>query len=96
MENKRGAGMIYFDNSATTKAEASVLRTYQTVSEQFFGNPSSLHQLGEKSRQLLNLSRKQIAVLLNVDNEEIYFTGGGTEGDNVAVKGTAIDRKSVV
>ncbi|HAJ69745.1 MAG: cysteine desulfurase family protein [Alkalibacterium gilvum] len=82
--------MIYFDNSATTKAEASVLRTYQTVSEQFFGNPSSLHQLGEKSRQLLNLSRKQIAVLLNVDNEEIYFTGGGTEGDNVAVKGTAM------
>lgn len=39
MENKRGAGMIYFDNSATTKAEASVLRTYQTVSEQFLETP---------------------------------------------------------
>ncbi|GEK87964.1 cysteine desulfurase family protein [Alkalibacterium putridalgicola] len=84
--------MIYFDNSATTKIDPSVLATYRSVSEQYYGNPSSLHQLGEQSRQLLTQSRKQIAELLDVSKEEIYFTSGGTEGDNLAIKGTAIEK----
>lgn len=85
--------MIYFDNSATTKISPSALETYQKVSEQFFGNPSSLHQLGEHSSRLLHQSRLQIAQLLGVTDEEIYFTSGGTEGDNWAIKGTALEKK---
>lgn len=84
--------MIYFDNSATTKIDASVLKTYQSVSERYYGNPSSLHQLGEQSRLLLTQSRIQIADLLNVSKEEIFFTSGGTEGDNLAIKGTALEK----
>lgn len=84
--------MIYFDNSATTKIDVSVLQTYQSVSELYYGNPSSLHQLGEQARQLLTQSRLQIAELLNVDKDEIYFTSGGTEGDNLAIKGTAVEK----
>ncbi|MFO8070137.1 MAG: cysteine desulfurase family protein [Alkalibacterium sp.] len=84
--------MIYFDNSATTKTDSTVLSTYQSVSENYFANPSSLHQLGEQSQQLLTRSRKQIAQIMNVSEGEIYFTSGGTEGDNLAIKGTAIEK----
>ena len=59
--------MIYFDNSATTKVDNDVLNTYQKVSENYWGNPSSLHNFGEKSFNLLQQSRKQIADILNRD-----------------------------
>ncbi|KRN29340.1 cysteine desulfurase [Lactobacillus selangorensis] len=85
--------MIYFDNSATTKAAPAVLDTYQKVSENFFGNPSSLHAVGEHANNVLQQSRQQIADLLHVDSDEIYFTSGGTEGDNWVVKGTAIEKR---
>lgn len=84
--------MIYFDNSATTKIDDSVLDTFVQVNKEYYGNPSSLHKLGNLSSQLLNQSRKQIANMLNVSDEEIYFTSGGTEGDNWAIKGTAIEK----
>lgn len=86
--------MIYFDNSATTKVAPEVLQTYQTVSEKIWGNPSSLHNMGELAFNLLEQSRKQIADLLNVKPHEIFFTSGGTEGDNWVVKGTAIEKRS--
>ncbi|MEJ1320667.1 cysteine desulfurase family protein [Latilactobacillus sakei] len=86
--------MIYFDNSATTKIAPGALQTYQAVSEQFYGNPSSLHVVGEKAFHLLEQSRQQIADLLNVQSDEIYFTSGGTEGDNWALKGTAIEKSA--
>lgn len=85
--------MIYFDNSATTKIDPTVLETYQKVSERYFGNPSSLHQLGDAPAKLLHQSRKQIADELGVKASEIYFTSGGTEGDNWAIKGTALEKK---
>lgn len=85
--------MIYFDNSATTKVEPSVLTTYQKVSEQYYGNPSSLHQLGDITSKLLQQSRAQIAQELGVQPSEIYFTSGGTEGDNWAIKGTALEKE---
>ncbi|MGR3742022.1 cysteine desulfurase family protein [Companilactobacillus sp. DQM5] len=85
--------MIYFDNSATTKINSEVLKTYQKVSEDFYGNPSSLHKYGEKAFQLLEASRQQIADLLNVKSSEIYFTSGGTEGDNWVIKGTAMEKR---
>ncbi|GEN95908.1 cysteine desulfurase family protein [Pediococcus ethanolidurans] len=86
--------MIYFDNSATTKVAPEVLQTYQTVSEKIWGNPSSLHNMGETAFNLLEQSRKQIADLLNVKPHEIFFTSGGTEGDNWVVKGTAIEKRA--
>lgn len=81
--------MIYFDNSATTKIFPQALDTYVKVSDQYYGNPSSIHQKGEEAQRLLQQSRKQIATLMGTDDDEIYFTSGGTEGDNWAIRGTA-------
>ncbi|MDK1726142.1 cysteine desulfurase family protein [Dellaglioa algida] len=86
--------MIYFDNSATTKIAPEVLDTYNKVSEQVWGNPSSLNNLGEVAHNLLEQSRQQIASLLNVLEDEILFTGSGTEGDNWVIKGTAMAKMS--
>lgn len=84
--------MIYFDNSATTKVHPEVLTTYTKVSETIWGNPSSLHKMGENAYNLLEQSRAQIAELLGCQKEEIFFTSGGTEGDNWAIKGTALEK----
>lgn len=84
--------MIYFDNSATTKVDNAVLDTYQKVSQTFFGNPSSLHAVGQKADDLLEQSRRQIATLMHVTPAEIFFTSGGTEGDNWVIKGTAMEK----
>lgn len=90
---EEGKTMIYFDNSATTQIEPSVLETYQRVSQEYYGNPSSLHEMGDITTKLLQQSRVQIARELNVSPNEIYFTSGGTEGDNWAIKGTAIEKE---
>ncbi|WP_010630449.1 cysteine desulfurase family protein [Sporolactobacillus vineae] len=82
--------MIYLDNSATTKPYTEAIETYQKVSEDFFANPSSIHSLGGRSESLLAKSREQAASLLGVDPDEIVFTSGGTEGNNLAVKGAAL------
>ncbi|MFC3932635.1 cysteine desulfurase family protein [Streptococcus dentapri] len=84
--------MIYFDNSATTIPYPEILRTYQDVSNKFFGNPSSLHNLGDKASRLLAASRKQIADLLRKEADEIFFTSGGTESDNWVLKGIAFEK----
>ena len=85
--------MIYFDNSATTAIAPLALDAYMKTSQRVIGNPSSLHDLGNQANRLLQQARKQIADLLTVDTSEIYFTSGGTEGDNWVLKGTAIDKK---
>ncbi|GLB58516.1 cysteine desulfurase family protein [Cytobacillus sp. NCCP-133] len=82
--------MIYFDNSATTKPYKEVLDSYIKVSSDFFGNPSSLHGIGGQAERLLMHAREQIAQLLDVRHSEIYFTSGGTESNNLAIKGTAL------
>ena len=82
--------MIYFDNSATTKPYQEVMESFVKVSTDYFGNPSSLHQLGVLSEQLLSQARKQVAQLLKVKSQEILFTSGGTEGNNLAIKGSAL------
>lgn len=81
--------MIYFDNSATTKPYSEVLESYITVTREFFGNPSSLHNFGGQAEQLLNRAREQIATIAGVKPNEIIFTSGGTEGNNLATKGIA-------
>ena len=85
--------MIYFDNSATTKISPDALATYNKVSTDFFGNPSSLHALGTKANEVLQSSRAQIAKLIGAKPDEIYFTSGGTEGDNWVIKGTAMAKR---
>ena len=85
--------MIYFDNSATTAVNPMVLRTYTDVAKKIMGNPSSLHGLGTTATRLLEASRRQIAELLGVDSQEIFFTSGGTEGDNWILKGVAFEKR---
>ena len=85
--------MIYFDNSATTPIYPQALDTYVKTSQRIIGNPSSLHDLGSQANRLLQQARKQIAELINVSANEIYFTSGGTEGDNWVLKGTAIEKR---
>ncbi|KAB2338846.1 cysteine desulfurase [Cytobacillus depressus] len=85
--------MIYFDNSSTTKPYSEVLDSFRKVSEEYFGNPSSLHGLGAQSEKLLSQAREQMARLLDVQINEIYFTSGGTESNNIAIKGTALMHK---
>lgn len=84
--------MIYFDNAATTKIYDDALTSYVQVSQKFFGNPSSLHQLGVDAHQVLTKARDQVASLLSVQPEEIFFTSGGTESNNWAIKGTALEK----
>mgnify|MGYP000865497997 FL=1 len=84
--------MIYFDNSATTLPYSEALRTYQEVASKIFGNPSSLHNLGDQATRLLEASRQQIAQLLGKSAQEIFFTSGGTESDNWAIKGVAFEK----
>lgn len=85
--------MIYFDNSATTAIYPQALDTYVKTSQRIIGNPSSLHDLGSQAHRLLQQARKQVAELLQVKPQEIFFTSGGTEGDNWVLKGTAWAKK---
>ena len=84
--------MIYFDNSATTKPYPEVLETYMQVASKILGNPSSLHRLGDQATRILDASRQQIADLIGKKNDEIFFTSGGTEGDNWVIKGVAFEK----
>src|SRR5699024_9800386 len=68
--------------------------SFQKVSAQFFANPSSIHQLGGISEQLLLTAKKQAAEMLQVADEEIIFTSGGTEGNNIAIKGIALEHQN--
>ncbi|HFI0054586.1 TPA: cysteine desulfurase family protein [Streptococcus suis] len=84
--------MIYFDNAATTQVYPEVLKTYTEVATKIWGNPSSLHNLGSQATRILEASRKQIGELLGKDSKEIFFTSGGTEGDNWVIKGVAFEK----
>lgn len=81
--------MIYLDNSATTVPDQSVLETFNKVSIHYFANPSSLHNLGAKTEQFYSKVRSQVANLLNSEVNEVIFTSGGTESNNLAIKGVA-------
>lgn len=82
--------MIYLDNSATTEPNNEVLESFIKVSKAFFANPSSIHQLGGEVEQLQFKAREQAANLLGIDEKEVVFTSGGTEGNNLAIKGIAL------
>ena len=79
--------MIYLDYSATTKTNNEVLDTFIKCSKEFIGNPNSLHALGVKSKNMVDSATKQIANLLNVKENEIIYTSGASESNNLALKG---------
>jgi cysteine desulfurase len=85
--------MLYLDYSATTPMFEEVIEVITAAMRTHYGNASSLHRLGIEAEQLLNQSRKSIAGLLNCSPNEIVFTSGGTESNNLALKGTAFARK---
>lgn len=94
-DEQRGSGeMIYLDNSATTKPFPEALKSFQQVSERYYANPSSIHEFGSETEKLLLQSKKQAAQLLNVNQEEVVFTSGGTEGNNLAIKGIALQHQN--
>jgi len=74
------------DNCSTTKPRKEVINIVSESMEKDFGNPSSLHRLGMKSEKKIKEAREYIAKYLNVDNNEIYFTSGGTESNNIAIQ----------
>lgn len=79
---------VYFDNAATTPIDPEVLEAMIPVMKEDFGNPSSTHAFGRKVKAHLENSRRTIAKLLNVSPAEITFTSGGTEADNMAIRGS--------
>ncbi len=82
--------MIYLDYSATTPVLAEVLNSYNKVTIDYFGNPNSMHSLGTKSHELLTSATKQISKILNIKEEEIIYTSGSTESNNLALIGLAL------
>lgn len=77
---------IYLDNAATTPIDNDVLETMVEVMKSHFGNPSSIHTEGRKARALIETARKSVANMLNASISEIFFTSGGTESNNTAIK----------
>ena len=82
--------MIYLDYSATTPINYEVLDTYNRTSKDFFGNPNSLHELGVKTKNLMNSATKQIAEIFNVHDNELTYTYSATEANNLALIGVAL------
>ncbi|PXY71314.1 cysteine desulfurase NifS, partial [Candidatus Parvarchaeota archaeon] len=80
---------IYLDNSSTTKVYPEVFREMKPYFLKKYGNPSSLHEIGEESSKAINEAREDIAKAINAKPWEIYFTSGGTESDNLAIQGLA-------
>mgnify|MGYP001480557349 FL=1 len=74
---------VYFDNAATTPLRKEVIKTISRVMEECFGNPSSTHSFGRTAKTYIETARKGIASLLNALPQEIIFTSGGTESDNM-------------
>ena len=85
--------MIYFDNSATTRCADDAVAIMNKCLLEDFGNPSSLHGMGAKGKDYLKESRDIISGILKVQPKEIYFTSGGTEGNNLAIKGGVAAKK---
>jgi cysteine desulfurase len=79
---------VYLDNAATTRLDEKVFETMVPYMKEEYGNPSSIHAFGRKTRSAIEVARKSVAKLLNVSPAEIFFTSGGTEADNMAINQT--------
>ena len=84
---------IYLDNAATTAVSPEVLTAMLPYFTECYGNPSSIHSTGRDAHKAVDASRRQVAAAINADPSEIYFTAGGSESDNWAIKGTAFAKR---
>jgi cysteine desulfurase len=80
---------IYLDHNATTPVHPDVIDRMTAALREDFGNPSSVHQYGQRTKALVDEARSSVAALIGADPTEIVFTGGGTESDNFAIRGAA-------
>lgn len=80
---------VYADNAATTPVSKNVVDAVLPYMTEFFGNPSSLYQVGQKASRAVDKARQQVADALGAEKDEIFFTSGGSEADNWAIKGAA-------
>ena len=80
---------VYFDHAATTPTDPVIAKTVFGYMTEVFGNPGSVHSFGRQARQAVDVAREQVAQLINAQTVEIFFTSGGTEADNIALKGVA-------
>ncbi len=87
---------IYADNAATTKIDPRVLEEMMPYLKDTFANPSSIHSMGQKARRAIDRARECIASYIGCDIQEIVFTSGGTESNNLAIKGMTITNKGHV
>ena len=85
---------IYLDNNATTKTDEEVVKAMMPYLLDNYGNPSSIYKLGRENRKVVEDSREKIAEILNCKPDEIYFTSGGSESDNTAIRGIAYSYKN--
>ena len=81
--------LIYLDNAATTQVYPEVFEEMKPYFTEYYGNPSSVYQFAQESKNKVERAREEIAEMLNAKPEEIYFTGGGSESDNWALVATA-------
>ena len=81
--------MIYADNAATTRLSPHALEVLMHTSSEVWGNPSSLYELGQRAQEALNDARERMARILGAEAKEIYFTSGGSESDNQAIRSCA-------
>ena len=80
---------VYADNAATTPVSQKVVDAVIPYMTEFYGNPSSLYQTGQKAFRAVDKAREQVAAALGADKKEIFFTSGGSEADNWAIRGVA-------
>lgn len=85
--------MIYLDNCATTKPYDEVLKTFVEVNNYYYGNPASINKYGKTVNKLLNAARTQVADILGVESDTIYFTSCATESNNIALLGSVEHKK---
>ena len=90
MREKR---FVYMDHAATTSIKPDVAESMIPFLKEYFGNPSSLYSIGREGKEAIETAREQLAKALGAKPDEIYFTSGGTESDNWAIKGTAFSRQ---
>lgn len=85
---------VYMDNAATTPVKKEVLEAMLPYFTENYGNPSAIYEIGRKSKDAIENSRQKVAKVLGAKSKEIYFTGGGSESDNWAIKGVAFANKN--
>ena len=85
---------VYLDNNATTPVDPEVINIMTKCLKEYYGNPSSSHHKGIAARKIIDIARKNVADLIGANPEEIIFTSGGTEANNMAIIGTALRFKS--